>query len=440
MSPEELKLEEQRTAESHAHHSALERIRSFEQTLESATKTMLFSEIAKLAVDSFRSSKVRFALTALGMVIGTASLILVVTIGLTGKQYILGQIQAIGANMIYAYYEGGSNSSFSTVQKDELTEDDERAVRNEVPDIIASSPMVELHDRISVGEGKQRDLLVLGVSSEYKTVRNLLVPSGRFFDDEESMTRTKIALTTVQLARRLFGNEDAAVGQVIKISNLPFTIIGTFKERVETFGQSEIADDTILIPYTVAKYFTGTNAVKQIFFSMGDASEVDKASQEIHQSIQSRHRAQSVYHVENLQQLLSVAAQTANALTVVLLLISTVTLVVSGVGIMNIMLANVRSRIREIGIRKAVGATRQEIRLQFLTEAMFISLTGGLLGTLIGLAVPFSVRFFTEYRIPISGLSAIIAIVVASAVGIIFGTVPATRAAQMDTVEALRYE
>ena len=214
MSPEELKLEEQKALE-HAHHSALERIRSFEQTLESATKTMLFSEIAKLAVDSFRSSKVRFALTALGMVIGTASLILVVTIGLTGKQYILNQIQAIGANMIYAYYEGGSNSSFSTVQKDELTEDDVRVVRQEVPDIVAASPMVELHDRISVGEGKQRDLLVLGVSSEYEIVRNLLIPSGRFFDEEESMTRTKVAAITVQLARRLYGNEDAAVGQVI---------------------------------------------------------------------------------------------------------------------------------------------------------------------------------------------------------------------------------
>jgi len=439
MSPEELKLEEQKALE-HAHHSALERIRSFEQTLESATKTMLFSEIAKLAVDSFRSSKVRFALTALGMVIGTASLILVVTIGLTGKQYILNQIQAIGANMIYAYYEGGSNSSFSTVQKDELTEDDVRVVRQEVPDIVAASPMVELHDRISVGEGKQRDLLVLGVSSEYEIVRNLLIPSGRFFDEEESMTRTKVAAITVQLARRLYGNEDAAVGQVIKISNLPFTIIGTFKERVETFGQSEIAEDTILIPYTVAKYFTGTAAVKQIFFSMGDATEVPKATEEIHKVLQSRHRAQSVYHVENLTQLLAVAAQTANALTVVLLLIATVTLVVSGVGIMNIMLANVRSRIREIGIRKAVGATRQEIRLQFLTEAVFISLTGGMLGTVIGLSVPFSVRFFTEYRIPVSGLSAIIAILVASGVGIIFGTVPATRAAQLDTVEALRYE
>jgi putative ABC transport system permease protein len=271
-------------------------------------------------------------------------------------------------------------------------------------------------------------------------VRNLLIPSGRFFDQEEAMTRDKVALVTIPLARRLFGSEDEAIGKTIKISNLPFTVIGTFKERVETFGQSEIADDTILIPYTVAKYFTGTDAVKQIFFSMGDASEVQQGTEEIRKVLQSRHRPQSVYHVDNLTQLLAVAAQTANALTVVLLLIATVTLVVSGVGIMNIMLANVRARIREIGIRKAVGATRQEIRLQFLTEALFISLSGGLLGTLIGLAVPFSVRYLTEYRIPISGLSAIIAILVASAVGIIFGTVPATRAAQLDTVEALRYE
>src|SRR3954462_3118976 len=147
MSPEELKLEQQRVVE-HRHQSALERIRSFEQTLESATKTMLFSEIAKLAVDSFRSSKVRFALTALGMVIGTASLILVVTIGLTGKQDILNQIQAICANMVYPYYKGGGNASVSAVQQALLTVDDMRAVQNKVPGIQAASPMLQLNDRI----------------------------------------------------------------------------------------------------------------------------------------------------------------------------------------------------------------------------------------------------------------------------------------------------
>jgi putative ABC transport system permease protein len=156
--------------------------------------------------------------------------------------------------------------------------------------------------------------------------------------------------------------------------------------------------------------------------------------------IQSRHRPESVYSVRNLTQLVAVADKTANAMTMILLAVSLVVLLVSGIGIMNIMLATVSARIREIGIRKAIGATNREIRFQFLSEAILISLIGGTLGIIIGLAIPFSVRFFTEYRIPISGLSAIIAIVVSSLVGILFGTIPATRAAQLDPVESLRYE
>ena len=156
--------------------------------------------------------------------------------------------------------------------------------------------------------------------------------------------------------------------------------------------------------------------------------------------IQRRHRPESVYNVQNLTELVAVADKTANALTMVLLLVATVVLLVSGIGIMNIMLATVSSRIREIGIRKAIGATNREIRFQFLSEAILISLVGGLIGVVIGLALPFSVRFLTEYRIPISGLSAIVAIVVSSLVGILFGTVPAARAAKLDPVESLRYE
>jgi putative ABC transport system permease protein len=393
----------------------------------------------QLALDSFKSAKVRFALTALGMVIGTASLILVVTIGLTGKQYIMNQIQAIGANMVYAYWEGGSSASISTTQQDFLTVDDLKAVRGQVLGIQAASPMLEMHDRISV-RGKERDILVLGVDPEYRIVRNLLIIAGRFFDEQDSMARNKVALVTPAFAQKAYGSPTAAIGQNVKINGLPFVIVGTFKERVETFGQSEISDDTILIPYTVSRYFTETDAVKQLFFSISDAGNVPNATADIKRIIQARHRPESTYRVENLTQLLTVAAQTANALTVILLLISAVTLVVSGVGIMNIMLANINFRIREIGIRKAVGATRKEIRLQFLTEAVFISLAGGVVGIIIGLAIPYSVRFLTDYRIPISGLSAMVALVVASLVGVIFGTVPATRAAELDPIQSLKYE
>jgi putative ABC transport system permease protein len=421
--------------------TTIQKQRSFERTLATAKRTMMMHEIFKLAIDNFKASKIRFALTALGMVIGSASLILVVTIGLTGKQYVLNLIQGIGSNMIEMEYAGGGATGAATDFRDDfLTIDDERAVVVQIPAIQYSSPMLEMHDRLSFGGGVVKDILVLGVSPEYRNVRNLVVLSGRFFDDEDEQTHTKCAIVTEPFARQMFGSADAAINQSFEIRGIPFTVIGTFKERVDTLGQSEIADQTILIPYSVARYFTGTDTVKQIFFSVRDQNDVNETAQEAQRVVQLRHKPNSVYRANTLTQLLTTASSAATALTAVLLLISTVTLAVSGVGIMNIMLATVRSRIREIGIRKALGATYREIKLQFLVEAVLISLSGGLVGTVIGLAIPLSVHFFTDYRVPISAWSVVIALFTAIAVGVIFGTLPATRAAQMDPVESLKYE
>ncbi len=400
---------------------------------------LCIGEILSFAYEAFTSNKVRFALTALGMVIGTASLILVVTIGLTGKQYVLTQIQAIGANLIYAEYQGGGPRITNTTP-DPLTLDDLQAVMQQVPGIVTASPVVPLAERIPVGNGKERDIQVLGVYPQYKDVRNLVVVSGRFFDAQDEQARNKVAVITQKMAEDLYGSADEAIGKPIKLSGLPFTLIGTFRERVDTFGQSEVTNNTMVIPYTVSRYFTDTSAVKQIYFSVADPSMVIPATAQIKREIQNRHRPESVYNVDNLTQLVAVAEKTANALTMVLLLVAAVTLLVSGIGIMNIMLATVSSRIREIGIRKAIGATKREIQFQFLSEAILISLIGGIIGIIIGLALPFSVRFLTDYRLPISGLSAIVAIVVSSLVGVLFGTVPATRAASLDPVESLRYE
>jgi putative ABC transport system permease protein len=400
---------------------------------------MAVGEIIAFAYDTFCSNKVRFILTALGMVIGTASLILVVTIGMTGKQYVLNQIQAIGTNEIWAEYLGGA-PHISNSNPDPLTIEDLNAVRQDVPGIVASSPVTQLSDRVPVGNGKEKDVTILGVSPEYVQVRNLVVPSGRFFDQEDSQAHNKVGVITEKMAVEVYGSTQGAVGKVIKLTGLPFTIIGTFKERVETFGQSEIVDNTLLIPYSVSRYFMEVPSVKLLYFSMEDPSMVVPATAQIKRVLQSRHRSESVYDVANLTSLLSMADRIATGLTWVLLLISMVTLVVSGIGIMNIMLATVTSRIREIGIRKAVGATNREIRFQFLAEAILISLIGGFAGIVIGYAIPYSVRFLTEYRVPITGLSGIIAIIVSSVVGVIFGTVPAARAAQLDPVESLRYE
>ncbi len=414
---------------------------AFQQTLLSARRTMVLSEILKLAIDSFRASKLRFALTALGMVIGTASVILVVTIGLTGRQFILNEIQKIGTNEVEVEYAGGGATGAERVlYNDYLTHEDEKAVLTQVPSVLYSSPVLETHDRISFGGGVVKDTLVLGVSPQYRFVRNLVVLAGRAIDDEDEIAHIKCAMVTVPFARQMFGSSDAAVGQTFQIMGVPVTIIGTFKESVDTFGQTEITDQTILIPYSVARYFTGTDNVKQIYFSVRSMEEVPDATREILRIISSRHKPNSVYKAQNLKELLTTADTIAKALTAVLVLVAAVTLAVGGVGIMNIMLATVRSRIREIGIRKAMGATYREIKLQFLAEAVIISLAGGVVGTIVGLAVPLSIRLFTDYPLPISGWSVAIALAAATIVGVVFGTVPATRAAQMDPVESLKYE
>ncbi len=414
---------------------------TFERTLASARSTMMFSEVVKLAVDSFRASKVRFLLTMLGMVIGSASIILVVTLGLTGKQYALNLISSIGPNMIEMQ---GSGSTFvgadGTSTTDSMTREDMNAVVEQVPGIIASSPMLEFHDRVSMGGGITKDTMLLGVSPQYKAVRNLAILAGRFFDDQDSAAHTKVAVIVAPFAVALYGSPAQAIGHTITISGIPFVIIGVFKESVETFGQSEISEQTILIPYPVARYFQGTDNLKQIFFTMGDSTKVQAAAKQILAVIKSRHRATSVYTAFTLSEVLSVMTRIANMLTIVLTLAAAITLIVSGVGIMNSMLANVQARIREIGIRKALGATSREIRLQFLTEAVFLSLSGGLIGTVIGLAIPLSVGFLTPFKIPVSPWSAVIALGTSVLVGVIFGTIPANRAALLDPVETLKYE
>jgi len=396
-------------------------------------------EAFTFAYDALRVSKAHTMLTALGMVVGTAALILVVTIGMTGKEYVLRQINGIGVNWIFAEYQGGAQRIITTTP-DQLTIKDMQVVLQKVPGIVAASPIVNLRERVPVGGGKQRDLQVLGVYPEYARIRNLVILAGRFFDVADLEGRNKVCVITEELADGLYGSIPAARGRLIKLSGLSFTVIGTFKEGVYTFEQSELTKDTIVIPYTVSRYFVENDSVKQLYFSVNDPGTVDAVTSQVRSVIQARHRPESVYLVNNLTQLITVANKTSFALSAVLLMIAIVTLLVSGVGIMNIMLAAVDVRIREIGIRRAVGATKQAIILQFLVEAIMISSIGGTLGVVVGLGLPWSVRWLTDYRIPISGLSAIVAMSACVLVGLLFGLYPAIRAAHLYPIESLRHE
>jgi len=370
------------------------------------------------------------------MVIGSASIILVVTVGLTGEKYAIETISSLGPNKIEMQYSGGSIiGPDNTSTPDYMTREDMEVVHQTVPGIVAYSPMLEVHDQIRLGGGLTKDTMLLGVSPQYKDVRGLLVLAGRFFDDQDAAGHAHVVVLNLPLAIKLFGSAQAAIGQSISVKGIPLTIIGVFKE-----SQSEINDDTMLIPYEVARYFTGTDVVKEIFFRMATPQMVEPAARDITAIIKLRHRPNSEYRAQTLTDVLKDMTIIANILTWVLTLAAAITLVVAGVGIMNSMLANVQARIREIGIRKALGATRREIRMQFLTEAVFLSLSGGILGTILGLGIPLSVRLLTQYKLPVPWQAAVIALATSVIVGVIFGTVPANRAARLDPVETLKYE
>ncbi len=280
-----------------------------------------------------------------------------------------------------------------------------------------------------------------GSDEYYKPVRNLVVLAGRFLDASDTALRQHVALLTEKLATRLYGGQSAAIGQIIKIHGLQFTVIGTFKEKVSSFGQSELNDETILIPITVQKYFTQVERIDPLYVQAKTPDDVETVTNAVTRILQARHRPGAKYKVENLTAILDAAKSIALVLSLVLMLVSTIALVISGIGIMNIMLVTVTERTREIGLRMAVGASRREILGQFLVEAVLISVGGGTLGILVGVALPLSVQLFTDdIQIPISGVSIAIAFSVSCVVGLVFGMIPANRASRLNPTEALRYE
>jgi putative ABC transport system permease protein len=306
-------------------------------TIAGVTKKMDFAEFLAQAFAAFRADKVRATMTALGMVIGTSSLILVVTVALSGKQYVLAQIENIGTNLVWAEYEGLVNAGANASVRDYLTYDDMIAAEQQVPEIKAATPVLNLHERIAAGGDKEQDILVLGVDPSYREVRRMLVVTGRFFDEQDSELFNKVCVITQKFAEIHYGGSELALGQRLKIVGVPFTIIGIFRESMETFGRSEIQDDTILIPYTVARRLAGTQSINQIYFTLYNSDSVPRGTEEILHVIKSRHRPESEYKVDNLTDVLDVAEKTANAFTLILLLFAVVTLIVGGVGIMNIM-------------------------------------------------------------------------------------------------------
>jgi putative ABC transport system permease protein len=402
---------------------------------------LLEGENWKLAWDALRSNKLRAMLTMLGVIIGSACIVLVVTVALAGKRYIIAQIEGVGANLVYAehIYSG------SPAMSDEISLDDLEAVRAEVPQAryVAGTRNIPM---TVVVNGAAHSINLVGVTEEFQQIRNLAIDRGRYFDQDDMNSRSKVCLLTEALAAAVFPT-DNPVGKDIRAGELQFTVIGVFRERVATFGQSELTRESMIVPFSLIKYYTGGDALKTFYVQADRPEDVPNVTRQVKEILQSRHRSGAEYRAENLTGILETARNISAALTLVLILIALIALAISGIGIMNIMLVTVTERTREIGIRKAVGARRSAILYQFLLEALMISGAGALAGIGIAVSIPVLINFLMSFfpvpadvGIPVSWISVVLAFVVSCSTGLLFGYLPANRAAKLHPTESLRYE
>jgi putative ABC transport system permease protein len=405
---------------------------------------MISHETWGVAIDALRANKVRAALTMLGVMIGAACIVLVVTIATLGRTYVLAQIEGVGSNLVYAFYSNGSaGSGGARTLADEISLGDMEAVAAE-PGVARVAGTYDMPSTVVVN-GIEKSVALIGVTEGFQDIRNLQILRGRFFSEEDMTQASKGCLVTYELAKQIDPqNPNNLVGHQLKVGELTFTVIAVFRERVATFGQSEISTNSVLIPFPLIRYYTGTDYLRTFYAQAKTANDVPLVTQEVTEVLASRHSPGAVYTVQNLTSILDAARKISLALTVVLLLVGCIALVISGVGIMNIMLVTVTERTREIGLRKAVGAKRQEILYQFLIEAFLISGVGALLGILIAVSVKVVVQPLLpaelNLHIPISTLSVVAAFVVSCATGVLFGFLPASRASKLQPTESLRYE
>ncbi len=394
-------------------------------------------ETVTVAIDALRANKVRAILTSLGVIIGSASIVLVVTVALTSKTFVLSQIEAVGSNLVQA--ELVQRPDKPQPLSYEMTLEDMEAAKS-IPNVVEVSGSRELPMTVVAG-AVEHPVNLVGVTEGYQEIRRLVVSRGRYLDAGDMQMRSKVCLITVQLADKIFG-QDNPVGRQIRMGELTFTVIGVFRERVETFGLSDIQENSVILPFTLLKYYTGMEVVRLLSVQAARAENVPSVERQVLQLLRARHPAEAEYKVLTLTAILSAARNISLALTMVLIIIAFIALVISGIGIMNIMLVTVKERTREIGIRKAIGAARREIMYQFLIESFVISGGGAVVGILIGIAIPVGAQFFLpgNLRVPVSGLSVVIAFVVSCSTGLFFGYLPANQAASLQPVESLRYE
>jgi putative ABC transport system permease protein len=401
-------------------------------------RDLLRGDTLKTAVSALLAYKVRALLSMIGVVIGSASIVLVVTAGLTGGRYVTAQIEGVGSNIAYAQHVRGRQST--SALSDELTLADLQAVKTGVPEVVDVAGSRDVSVTVVAG-GRERAVALIGVTDGFQRIRHLVVVRGRYFDGDEAASSDKVCLLTDELAAAMFPDSDP-IGSIARIGELRLTVIGVIRERVSTFGTSELQRESVLVPFHLMRYITGTEYLKVLYVQASSPSTVSVVTQELGAALRARHRSGARYQVENLTGLLAAADRISTALGVTLLVVAFIALLVSGIGIMNVMLVSVTERTREIGVRKTVGAPPRSIMSQFLIEAAIVSGLGAIGGVALAIGIVVLIRSFLPagVSLPISTVSVFLALAASAGVGLTFGYLPARRAANLLTVDALRHE
>jgi putative ABC transport system permease protein len=404
---------------------------------------MLFMTL-RIALSALARNKLRAFLTMLGIIIGVGAVIAMVAIGEGAKATIRSQIASLGTNVLIVLpgtsMQGGVRTGAGGVNT--LVAGDARAIMRELPAVSFASPVLRRNEQVVAGN-LNWFTLTQGVAPEMQQIREWQLDDGRFLHDGDVESAAKVAVVGETVVRQLFGNDDP-VDAVIRIRNIPFRIVGVLAPKGQT-SQGTDQDDTIMIPYTtMQKRLMRTTSVQSIVVSAVSADRVQEAQEQIAALLRQRHRIgpdrEDDFYIRNLSDIAEAASSSARVMAVLLGTVASISLLVGGIGIMNIMLVSVTERTREIGIRMAVGARSTDIMLQFLVEAVVMAATGGVIGILLGIGSSEVLNQWAQWPTHISPAIVAIAFCFSAAVGIFFGFYPARKAATLDPIDALRYE
>jgi len=399
---------------------------------------------SRIAVRALRVNKLRSTLTMLGIIIGVGAVIAMVAIGEGAKSTIRTQIASLGTNVLIilpgSNVQGGVRAGSGNVNT--LVDSDSRAMTRELPSVAYASPVLRRQEQLVAGNlnwGTQAQ----GVAPEFQQIRDWVIESGRFLHEGDMDSAAKVAVIGQTVARQLFGNDDP-IDSVIRIRNIPFRVVGVLAGKGQT-GQGQDQDDTVMIPYTtMQKRLMRITYLQSIVVRAVSAEKVAEAQEQITLLLRQRHRItdgrEDDFTVRNLSDIAEAAQSTARVMAILLGSVAGISLLVGGIGIMNIMLVSVTERTREIGIRMAVGARSKDIMLQFLVEAVVMAATGGIIGILLGIGTSALLKSWAQWPTLIDPAVVAVAFLFSGAVGVFFGFYPAKKAAGLDPIDALRYE